>query len=83
MTLEINGVTKIFPGQRRGLFGRSAGFCALDDVSLSVTRGKNFGLVGESGSGKTTLTRCILRLETLTSGSIRYDGTDIHKLTPT
>lgn len=80
--LEIKNVSKIFPGQRRGLFGRTEGFHALDDVSLHVRKGKCFGLVGESGSGKTTLTRCVLRLETLTSGNIRYDGADIAKLTP-
>ncbi|MGF9567744.1 ATP-binding cassette domain-containing protein [Neorhizobium sp. BT27B] len=81
--LEINNVSKIFPGQRKGLFGQTEGFRALDDVSLRVRKGKSFGLVGESGSGKTTLTRCILRLETLTSGNILYDGADIGKLTPT
>ncbi|WP_313474867.1 ABC transporter ATP-binding protein [Agrobacterium pusense] len=81
--LEINNVSKIFPGQRKGLFGQTEGFRALDDVSLHVRKGKSFGLVGESGSGKTTLTRCILRLETLTSGNILYDGADIAKLTPT
>lgn len=80
--LEIKNVSKIFPGQRKGLFGRTEGFRALDDVSLHVRKGKSFGLVGESGSGKTTLTRCILRLETLTSGNILYEGADIAKLTP-
>jgi ABC-type oligopeptide transport system ATPase subunit len=81
--LEINNVSKIFPGQRKGLFGHTEGFKALDDVSLRVKKSKSFGLVGESGSGKTTLTRCILRLETLTSGDILYEGADIGKLTPT
>ncbi|MEB2846361.1 ATP-binding cassette domain-containing protein [Rhizobiales bacterium RZME27] len=81
--LEINNVSKIFPGQRKGLFGDTEGFRALDDVSLRVAKGKSFGLGGESGSGKTTLTRCILRLETLTSGNILYEGADIGKLTST
>ncbi|UXS04585.1 ABC transporter ATP-binding protein [Agrobacterium tumefaciens] len=81
--LEIKNVSKIFPGQRKGLFGRTEGFCALDDINLRVEKGKSFGLVGESGSGKTTLTRCILRLEMLTSGNILYDGANISKLNPT
>jgi len=80
MSLEIRNVTKVFPGPRRGFFGKGEGFTALDDVSLSVKKGASFGLVGESGSGKTTLTRCILRLEGLTSGSILFNGSDIHRL---
>lgn len=82
MTLDIRNVTKVFPGRRQGFFGRSDGFTALDNVSLSVKKGASFGLVGESGSGKTTLTRCILRLETLSAGSILFDGADIHQQTP-
>ena len=80
MSLTIQNVSKIFPGQRQGLFGRSEGFNALDDVTLSVKTGASFGLVGESGSGKTTLTRCILRLESLSAGRVLFNDTDIHKL---
>ncbi|GHC78317.1 ATP-binding cassette domain-containing protein [Limoniibacter endophyticus] len=83
MILDIRHVTKIFPGQRKGIFGRTEDFKALDNVNLSIAKGKSYGLVGESGSGKTTLTRCILRLEDLTSGHIQYDGQDIHKLSAT
>ena len=82
MTLDIQNVSKIFPGQRQGFFSRGEGFTALDNFSLSIKKGASFGLVGESGSGKTTLTRCILRLESLSAGSILFDGKDIHKLTP-
>src|SRR5205823_6843335 len=32
---------------------------------------------GESGSGKTTTGRCILRLETASSGGVRFRGEDI------
>ncbi len=80
MSLEIVNVTKIYPGQRRGMLGKGDSFTALDDVSLSVAKGASFGLVGESGSGKSTLTRCILRLDPLTSGTVRFDGKDIHAL---
>jgi ABC-type oligopeptide transport system ATPase subunit len=80
MTLEIEHVCKVFGGGRQGLFGHKPGFKALDDVSLSVRKGRSYGLVGESGSGKTTLTRCILRLEALTSGRIMFDGIDVHAL---
>ncbi|XDB00405.1 ATP-binding cassette domain-containing protein (plasmid) [Sulfitobacter sp. LCG007] len=79
--LEIENVTKIYPG-RRGLFGRGNEVRALDDVTLRIKRGESFGLVGESGSGKTTLTRAILQLEAPTRGVIRFQGTDMRSLSP-
>jgi ABC-type glutathione transport system ATPase component len=55
-------------------------FLALDDVSLTVARGRTHALVGESGSGKTTALRVALGLETATSGRVVLDGTDITRL---
>jgi peptide/nickel transport system ATP-binding protein len=49
---------------------------ALDGVSIEVGENESVGLVGESGSGKTTLGRCLVGLETPTSGSIRIAGID-------
>ncbi|MCQ9390332.1 ABC transporter ATP-binding protein [Pseudomonas viridiflava] len=46
---------------------------AVDDISLSIERGKTLGIVGESGSGKSTLGQAILRLLD-SRGSIRFRG---------
>jgi ABC-type oligopeptide transport system ATPase subunit len=77
MLLRIENVGKVFGLQRRSLFAPRADFRALENVTLVIAKGESFGLVGESGSGKSTLARCILRLETITSGRILFDGIDL------
>lgn len=52
---------------------------AVNDVSLTLTTGV-WGLLGANGAGKTTLMRMIADIMTPTSGTIFYDGTDIHKM---
>ena len=53
---------------------------AVNDVSFDINRGEVLGLVGESGSGKSTIGRSILRLVPVTSGEVRFDGTDLTAL---
>ena len=53
---------------------------ALRGVSLSVPRGEMVAIMGPSGCGKTTLLNCFSGLDTIDSGRILIDGTDINKL---
>jgi len=50
---------------------------AVQDVSLSLARGRTLAVVGESGSGKSSLARCLLRLEDFQAGRLTFDGQDI------
>ena len=53
---------------------------AVNDVSLSLDRGRTLGLVGSSGCGKTTLARAIMHLVPLASGRIHLMGTELSQL---
>lgn len=78
--LELKNIKKHFP-LKKGFFGGVSSWVkAVDDVTLTVYKGRTLGLVGESGCGKTTLGRTVLRLIEPTSGEIIYNGTDITTL---
>ena len=47
---------------------------ALNDVSLSVSRGETVGVIGTNGSGKSTLLKLITGVVTPTAGSVSVDG---------
>jgi peptide/nickel transport system ATP-binding protein len=54
---------------------------ALQDVSISISKGETVGLVGESGSGKSVLSYALLGLSDaaarITQGSAHFDGMDL------
>ena len=54
---------------------------AVDDVSLSVARGRTLGIVGESGCGKSILSHSVMRLVPrpgrIDRGRIMFDGRDL------
>ena len=51
-------------------------FTALDDVSVSIRRGKIIGLLGPNGAGKSTLLRLLLGFMRPTSGTATIGGLD-------
>jgi len=53
------------------------GLVALDEVSLSVSRGEVVGLIGPNGAGKTTLFNCITGMQSVAGGSVVFEGGDI------
>lgn len=71
--IELEHLTKIYGQGEENL-------CVLEDVTLTVKRGKFTVLLGPSGSGKSTLLNLIAMLDKPTSGVIRVDGQNITAL---
>ncbi|TIP89945.1 MAG: ABC transporter ATP-binding protein, partial [Mesorhizobium sp.] len=72
--LQVESVTRDYPGRRKSLLKRAAPTRAVDDVSFSIDPGQSVALVGRSGCGKSTLARLVLALDGPTSGTIRFRG---------
>jgi ABC-2 type transport system ATP-binding protein len=65
--IEVQALGKTFGSQR-----------ALSDVNLAIPPG-TIGLLGPNGAGKSTLIKCLLNLETPTTGSAKVLGVDIRQ----
>ena len=72
--LQVQDVYKEFP-----LPGKQV-LHAVNGVSLRLDAGECLAVVGESGCGKSTLARMIARVETVTRGTICFQGTPIETL---
>jgi ABC transporter related len=49
----------------------------LKNINLHVDRGEVVSLIGPSGSGKSTILRCIVDLESITSGEVMIEGNNL------
>ena len=70
--IDVDGLT------RRVRVGNRDEATLLDAVSFSVSAGELVAIVGPSGAGKTTLLETIAGVTPPTSGSVRFDGVDLH-----
>lgn len=68
--VEFQGVSKVF----------QTGQAAVENLNLSIERGKITVFVGPSGCGKTTSLRMINRMVEPTAGTITVDGRDVGTL---
>lgn len=50
---------------------------AVDDVTLSIEKGKTLGVVGESGCGKSTLGKTLIHMTEPTAGEVWFDGKEV------
>jgi urea transport system ATP-binding protein len=66
--LAIKGLNQFYGGSH-----------TLWDVDLEVTPGARMCVMGRNGMGKTTFLKCIMGLQAVSSGGIRFDGNDLIK----
>jgi peptide/nickel transport system ATP-binding protein len=71
--LKLEGVSKVY---HVGTFGGKE-LKAVNNVNFDINDREIVSLIGESGSGKSTIGKMILKLISISSGTIRYDGVDI------
>ena len=73
--IEFNKVCKVYETGGQKVY-------ALHDMSFTIERGEFCVIVGPSGAGKTTLLNILGGMDTVTSGTVTFDGKDIGSLTP-
>jgi peptide/nickel transport system ATP-binding protein len=74
--LKLDNISKVY---KVGTFGGKE-LHAVSNVSFDIEDGEVVSLIGESGSGKSTIGKMILRLTSISSGAISFNGVDISTL---
>ncbi|HCS00086.1 MAG TPA: D-xylose ABC transporter ATP-binding protein [Lachnospiraceae bacterium] len=67
LILELNGITKIFPGVK-----------ALNNVQFQLRRGEVHALMGENGAGKSTFIKVITGVHAAEEGHMYLNGQEVH-----
>ena len=78
--LQVDNLSKTYRLPRQSLLQAAPTVQALAGVSFTLHAGRSLGVVGESGSGKSTLARLVMALEAPSTGTVRLDGVDLHRL---
>ncbi|REA56641.1 ABC transporter ATP-binding protein [Dyadobacter luteus] len=68
--IKLEDLSFSYPGRR-----------VLNNINLTIPKGKTIALVGPSGGGKSTLMDLIPRFIDAESGSVTVDGLDVKKIT--
>ena len=70
-SIEIRDLTFSYDGEKT----------VLNNINLTIEKGKTVALVGQSGSGKSTLVDLIPRYYDVTSGEVLIDGVNVKGMT--
>jgi nitrate/nitrite transport system ATP-binding protein len=66
--LQVQGLSKAFPGQALPVFG---------NVSFAIDKGEFVCIIGHSGCGKTTILNILAGLDSATGGSVIMDAREV------
>ena len=70
--IDVDGLS------RRVRDGKRGERTLLDAVSFTISPGELVAIVGPSGAGKTSLLEAVAGIAPATSGSVRFNGIDVH-----
>ena len=62
-------------------FSYPGGISALENINLSIKKGKTVAIVGATGAGKSTIINLVMRFFDASTGSLMVDGIDIKEYT--